>query len=148
MIDFREVNRLALTRLVRGFEQKRGGAIALREATRHGLVGEIQRLLDSGVDVNARTDRGLTPLMFAYDAKIGELLIRHGADVNARDDQGNTPLIWFLRALAKKGAAEKYLRLLVSAGADVSMKSSDGRSAYSLAEEKYGREIAKLLKPE
>lgn len=146
-MNFRDHNRRALTSLIRDLEQKRGGAVALREATRFSLVEEIQRLIDSGVDVNSRTERGLSPLMFAYDAKIGGLLIRHGADVNARDDQGNTPLIWFLRALAKKATAEKYLRLLVSVGADLSVRSSDGRSAYSLAEEKYGSDIAKLLEP-
>ena len=133
--------------LIQHLEQERGGAVALCEATRYGLVDEIQRLIESGVDVNSRTERGGTPLMLAYDAKIGGLLIRHGADVNARDDAGNTPLIWFLRALAKKRTAEKYLRLLVSAGADVSIRSSDGRTPYSLAEEKYGPDIAKLLEP-
>lgn len=90
----------------------------------------------------------MTPLMLAYDAEIGALLIRHGADVNARDDDGDTPLMCFLHALAEKDTAEKYLRLLVSSGADVSVRSSfDGRSAYNWAEDKYGTDVAKLLEP-
>lgn len=55
----------------------------------------VELLLRSGVAVNRRDSKGLTPLRVAvemgYDA-IVDLLIRHRADVDSADDQTVTPL--------------------------------------------------------
>src|SRR3954453_22035868 len=74
----------------------RSGAEALHSAVRAGRVGEVQTLLNSGVNVNARDPLGSTPLhdaAWAGDVQMVQLLIAHGADVNARHlEAGSTAL--------------------------------------------------------
>ena len=68
----------------------------LIQAADYGQVGVVRMLLDRGVDADARTDEGVTPLMYASqngDTAVMACLIRHGADVNARPDNEVTPLI-------------------------------------------------------
>lgn len=144
----KEHNKEKQIQLIRSFEQRGYAAIALGEAARWGFLDETQRLLDAGVDVNSRKENGVTPLMLANTVKIAKLLIDRGADVNARDNEGTTPLIWFLLGLAHKRTAEKYIRTLLEAGADVRPENKQGQTAYALAERKYGPEIAKLLEPQ
>ena len=65
------------------------------DAARNGDLAGVQAELDKGMDVNAKTDYGMTPLHFAaYSGhkEIAELLIAEGADVNAKNDNGWTPL--------------------------------------------------------
>ena len=57
---------------------------------RHTEIVEL--LITNGADVNAKDDRGATPLHHAIDKEIVELLIAEGADVNAKDKRGRTPL--------------------------------------------------------
>jgi uncharacterized protein len=50
-------------------------------------------MLANKADVNAKDDRGWTPLHLAYDNKrMAALLLAHGAEVNAMDKDGETPL--------------------------------------------------------
>ena len=52
-------------------------------------------LIERGADVHLRDkDFGMTPLFF-QGVPIARLLVAAGADVNARSFKGNTPLIWF-----------------------------------------------------
>jgi cytohesin len=58
-------------------------------------------LLAKGLDVNARNNKGETPLHVAMrfaQKNVVEVLLAKGADVNARDREGKTPL---RRALAE-----------------------------------------------
>ena len=54
-----------------------------------------QLLLTQGAEINAKTDKGRTPLHDAAEtdaAATAELLLKQGAEVNAESDDGLTPL--------------------------------------------------------
>jgi ankyrin repeat protein len=68
---------------------------ALIDASREGNIEAVQQHLASGTDVNAKDNRGRTPLLWAAFTdrmEIAELLIAKGADVNAKSKEGKTPL--------------------------------------------------------
>ena len=70
---------------------------ALWAAVRAGDVKAVQAALDSGADVNARNEYGVTALWIAAGKpkpEVAELLVAKGADVNARDD------IWYQTPLS------------------------------------------------
>lgn len=69
----------------------------LRQAASEGNVQKVKELLDRGVDVNSRSQRGVTPLMLACaegQIDVVKLLLARGADVNATDNSGRTALGW------------------------------------------------------
>lgn len=71
------------------------GARALIKAISSGNVQNVQRLIQSGVNVNVATLSGKTPLMlaaFTGYADIVQLLISAGANIHARDREGNTAI--------------------------------------------------------
>ncbi len=101
------------------------------DAARNGDLAGVQAELDKGMDVNAKTDYGMTPLHFAaYSGhkEIAELLIAEGADVNAKDKYGFTPLYQSAR-FGHKEVAE----LLIAKGVDVNAQMLDGRTPLDLA---------------
>jgi outer membrane protein assembly factor BamB len=91
---------------------------ALFEAARQGDVVTVTRLLDAGLDVNAKGRYDTTALFFAADKgqlAVVELLLARGAAVDVHDNfYKATPLSWALqrdhadiaRRLVEKGAAE------------------------------------------
>jgi HEAT repeat protein len=73
----------------------------------------IQGLIKAGAKVNAKCQKGWTPLMFAVVAgnqEVTKELIKAGADVNARNDFGDTAL--------KYAKAPEIKKILIDAGAD------------------------------
>lgn len=84
--------------------------------------------------VNARGPGGATPLMFTAlygsPALMVEMIDR-GGNVNAANDAGATPLIW---AATRPDIA----RLLIERGADVNVKTADGRTALMIAAGDHG----------
>lgn len=67
----------------------------LAKAAARGDVSTIDKLVDAGVDVNAKGEDGMTPLIFAYrkNSKKGFLrLLERGADPNAQDRKGNSAI--------------------------------------------------------
>ena len=70
---------------------------ALHFAAGKGHKEIVELLIAKGVDVNAKNNRGGTPLHLANNKEIAELLIANGADVNAKDEDGETPLDWAIR---------------------------------------------------
>ena len=78
---------------------------------------KIEKIINSGVDINARDELGRTPLMYAikhgyYD--IVDLLVRNGADVNATTNFNWTPLSFAINY--KQSNIAIYL---ISHGADI-----------------------------
>ena len=49
-------------------------------------------LIQYGAKVNAKNNKGQTPLHFAKSAERAEILIKHGAKVNIKNNKGDTPL--------------------------------------------------------
>lgn len=75
------------------------GRVGLSWGTGAGTAAFAKALLDAGADVNARDDRGRTPLHEAVGSRrpgIGDslvvVLLEAGADVNARSESGATPM--------------------------------------------------------
>jgi len=108
--------------------------VELHRAARNKKIKEVQRLLDQGADVNARDDRGWTPLSHAayYGyLKIVELLVSKGADVKAHEPEFGT----VLHKVTKSGYQEnkKFLKiaeLLIEKGADVNAKIKKDEDEY------------------
>lgn len=105
----------------------------LLKSLEKGDVSAANRLLSSGVAVNARNKEGWTALILAAQRNLSDVartLITRGADVNARDKQGQTPLIH----AARKGHRQT-VELLVNQGADVTAKDRASRTALMYAQD-------------
>ena len=101
---------------------------------------DVAFLLELGADPNAKTDKGLTPLMMAAGRSAYQeseqqtvmkqiaLLISGGARVNDKDNSGATALI-----RAVEDGPIVAIRALVEAGADVNVQTATGYSALLVA---------------
>ena len=95
--------------------------ISIHDAASAGNIEAVQQHLAAGTDVNAKDNRGRTPLYRATNKEIAELLIASGADVNAKDVAGGTPL----HAAIGLGHKET-VELLINKGSDVNAKVVSG----------------------
>ncbi|KAL7290209.1 hypothetical protein TKK_0015915 [Trichogramma kaykai] len=88
----------------------------------------LKLLVERGLDVNHKDDRGMTLLHHVMDLDehqlmkedMVKLLIEHGADVNAKSLYGPTPL-----HLAVNNGHDNLIELLVDSGADVNAIEKD-----------------------
>ena len=78
-------------------------------------------LLDRGADVEAKGNRGLTPLMYAKTREVVQLLLSWGANVNIKDGDGATAL----HHCAMFSLDKRCVGELVSAGASVTAEDND-----------------------
>ncbi|HIM70910.1 MAG TPA: ankyrin repeat domain-containing protein [Gammaproteobacteria bacterium] len=68
--------------------------ISIGDAAFDGNIKAVQQHIAAGTDVNAKDEKGATPLhgaAFTGRMEVVELLIENGADVNAKDEDGGTP---------------------------------------------------------
>jgi len=77
----------------------RGAEVDIHAAAHLGKANRIRELL--AIDpalVNSRGGDGGTPLHFAVNIEVAEVLLRFGADVTIRDkDHGSTPAMWLIK---------------------------------------------------
>jgi len=93
-------------------------------------------LLTKGASATEASATGIRPLMQlaawgyspAIDRRLAQQLLQRGADVNAIDDSGMTALM-----LAARRGKTDLVNLLVSKGADLSLRNCHGHDAASLA---------------
>jgi len=123
-------------------EQKKP-TMSLHEAALAGDIAQVQLLISSGADVNAKDKTGYTPLFYAAQKgqkEVAELLIGAGANVNTKDQYGNTPLHY-----AAVSGHYDMCEVLVSNGADVAAKNLTGGTALAMAKTQGHSQIVELL---
>lgn len=121
------------------------GMEALHVACRLGHKEEVERLLKSGVDINARSDDAYTPLHLSLIGgypDIANMLIGKGADVNVKTTnwEQTTPL-----HLAAALGYESTVRLLVEKGADINAVDSGESTPLHLASSTGHKEVVEVL---
>ena len=100
----------------------------------------VQRLIDSGAQVN---QMGWTALHYAAvvgNQAILALLLEHHAYIDAETPNKTTPLM-----LAARRGEMELVKLLIAEGADISLKNMLGWTAYDFAVEAERRDIAAFL---
>jgi len=111
-------------------------------------LDKVKNLVEAGVDINYQEESaGATALIMSAMYNFGDMaryLIEKGADVSIQNKVGQTAL------MAAAGSSEAIFDLLVANGADMSVKSDDGTSAFTLSitgslSERVGLENAKKL---
>jgi ankyrin len=101
------------------------------------------KLLDEGVDVNARRADGASALLWAAhwnDAELVARLLRAGADVNAANDHGVTPL-----ALAIENTSTALVERLLAAGANPNLSQTSGLTPLMIAARTGAAQAVRML---
>jgi hypothetical protein len=94
------------------------------QASESGSIQAIKLFLSSGIDLEARDERGWTALMsaaFNGKAEAVGLLLKSGAKINVQDTNGYSPLHW-----AAFNGHDNVVRLLLQNGAEPNALSNFG----------------------
>jgi len=104
----------------------------LHTAASKGDLTGVQKLIETGSDVNEHDSFGATPIFYAAGngkTDVVKFLIGKGADVNApKKNNGMTPLI-----IAAAGGHSSVVRLLIEHGADLKAMDNTGQTALDFA---------------
>lgn len=115
----------------------------LHVAALDGETARVEALLREGMQVNARSFTGETPLLNACGEGHEEtvrLLLERGADVQAPDNDGRTPL-HLVAGIGNLG----LVKLLVDKGAAIGAKDHRGRTPVDMARDRQREEIVRYL---
>ncbi|MBL8425334.1 MAG: ankyrin repeat domain-containing protein [Candidatus Accumulibacter phosphatis] len=121
--------------------RNRNGETALSLAAYRGKLYFVQRLVDSGADVNLY---GWPPLIYAAfngHTAVAEYLLKKGAEVNATTENGSTALLF----AARFGHIE-VVELLLRNNADPNIANERGATAIDWALKTDNTDIADLLR--
>ena len=116
---------------------------ALCNAAERGDLHEVTRLIDSGSDVNVKTDAGGTALHLASlygHLEIVLTLLDRGADVNTKTNSGYTAL-----HLASRYGYVEIVQTLLAKGSDVNAMGDGNDTALHLASQYGYVEIVQTL---
>ncbi|MBY0503347.1 MAG: ankyrin repeat domain-containing protein [Bryobacteraceae bacterium] len=126
-------------RLAKSHSPDRWGAIHL--AVQSGSPEMVELLLSAGADVNdQRNPHALTPLFFAVDDIVAELLLTRGAEINIRSKNGFTAL----HCAAEKGNLNR-VHFLLAHGAQPDLQTDGRQTAWALAVRRGHRAVADRL---
>ena len=98
----------------------------LHRAAARGDVAAVQKLLDQGVPVDVREQKGGTPLYEAArrgQLEVMKLLLENGANIDASGRNGHSPL-----SLAAEYKQVEAARLLLKLGADINHRDEFGNT--------------------
>jgi hypothetical protein len=128
-----------------GVKKIEGGLTALLLACVRGHAESVRVLLDAGVDVNGKTARGGTPLMWAAGSRDNttetvQVLLEAGAAVNAKTSDGRTALM----DAAMQGNTDAA-KVLLRAGADIEEYTEEGTTPLMEAARHGNAETVQLL---
>jgi len=120
------------------------GDCPIHVAARHGLLDNVESLLDAGVDVDCQNRDGCMALHIAVlnsDCALAGLLLARGADSSLPDDRGNNPL----HIAAKQGHFQMFKMLLANPTTNIWLKNSDGFLPIHVAAKAGQTNIVQLL---
>ncbi len=112
-------------------------------AAREGNLSEVKRLLDGGVNVNERDEKGVTALLGAAakgQYEVAKFLLKKGANVDEKNEDGMTALM-----LVAAIGHSKVAKLLLDNDADVNAADNNGLTALMRAMMRGHAEVTKLL---
>ena len=108
-----------------------------------GELVTVRHALEAGARINARDQRGRSPLLAATqrnEIEVARLLIREGADVNAKDFVQDSPLL----SAASDGRIE-ILKMILATGPDLKDINRERNTALNLAAQHDRIDAVKLL---
>lgn len=125
-----------------------GGVTLLMRAATLGHRAMVEALLKAGADVNARDERGFTPLFHGcYNGdedrghpEVVEMLLAAGADKEAKIGYGVRPLMY----AAGNGEAG-VVQALLAAGADPLARNEGGRTALMMVKDRDYVDVINIL---
>nr|GEU48866.1 hypothetical protein [Tanacetum cinerariifolium] len=112
-------------------------------AVTKGDIRTINKILESGININCQDQHGWTVLhraSFKGRADVVKIFIKKGVDIEARDEEGYTAL----HCGVESGSID-VVELLVKKGADVEARTNKGATAMQIAESLMYTGISRLL---
>lgn len=117
-------------------------------ATYHRYIDIVLLLIEYGADISIPSGQGLTPLYIALsnkDFQMMEILIKYGSNVNTLTTDGWCHTYTVLYEASKHWGHDKFVKLLIANGADISIPADDGYTPLHIAAACDNVSVVKLL---